>query len=180
MRIIAGTARGIVLKSPTGSAIRPTLDRVRESLFNILSPRLEEARFLDLYAGTGANGLEALSRGAREVVFVESAPAAQELIRENYRKTRLEGRVSVLPYQLPERMDKLAGPFDIIFADPPYAAEAAPLLEAMAKLALLAPEGVLVLEHDKKYKVEAAPPLELTRERTYGGTTLSFFAWGSA
>ena len=108
MRVIAGEARGARLTVPKGPNIRPTLDRVRESLFNILNPRIAEAGFLDLYAGSGANGIEALSRGAEQVVFVESHAQQAALVRENLARAGLEERARVFRGEAARVLDRLA------------------------------------------------------------------------
>ena len=101
MRIIAGTAKGARLESPIGNDIRPTLDRVRESLFNIIAPRLECGPFLDLFAGTGANGIEALSRGAAQADFIDRDPRPTALVEKNLDRTRLSDRASTCPGFVP-------------------------------------------------------------------------------
>lgn len=176
MRVIGGQARGIRLRAPVDQDIRPTLDRVREALFNILAAQVPGARFLDLYAGTGANGIEGLSRGADEVVFVDSSRAALDLVRANLRATRLEGRVQSQQLSLPEGLGKLHGPFDIIYADPPYQHALAPLVAAVGAGGLLAPDGVFVLEHSRRTDTpEKAPGLTRYRQARYGDTVLSFY-----
>ncbi|MBI2431398.1 MAG: 16S rRNA (guanine(966)-N(2))-methyltransferase RsmD [Candidatus Hydrogenedentes bacterium] len=178
MRIIAGTARGVRLASPPDQEIRPTLDRIRESLFNIIAPEVPGGRFLDLFAGTGANGLEALSRGAGEVTFVDDTSRALELVRENLRRTRLTGRVTCLQLKLPQGIRRLNGPFDIIFADPPYRYGAyLELLETIGSLKLLAPQGMTIVEHDRKSAIPpSAGTLKQFRQKRYGDTVLSFFS----
>jgi len=180
MRVIAGQAKGIQLSPPPKElAIRPTLDRVREALFSILMPRLEGARFLDLFAGTGANGIEALSRGAARCTFVDSDARALKLVRGNLVRARLERGAECLKLALPKDLRALRGSFDIVFADPPYAfAEYEALLGGLQTYAVLAPEGVFILEHARR----AAPPervenLLRTRQAEYGDTVLSFYGW---
>ena len=120
MRVIAGTMRGMKLEAPAGDRVRPTLDRVRESLFNILAPDLEAATFLDLYAGSGANGIEALSRGALRAVFIDNHPQSAKCIRKNLATTRCEDRGTCMSYRLPEDLRRIPGIFSLIFADPPF------------------------------------------------------------
>ncbi len=126
MRVIAGTARSLPLQTVAGTETRPTTDRVKETLFNILNPQLPGCRFLDLYAGSGAIGIEALSRGAREAVFVERSSAAVSCIRKNLEFTHLAERAQVMQAdvlacvrQLQRGCEK-TGAYDIIFMDPPY------------------------------------------------------------
>lgn len=122
MRVIAGKARSLPLKTVPGTDTRPTTDRIKETLFNMLQGRLYGARFLDLFAGSGAIGIEALSRGAAEAVFVEHSRQAAECIRENLKFTHLEENARVLHTEAESALRSLSGsgPFDIIFMDPPY------------------------------------------------------------
>jgi len=177
MRVIGGVARGRRLQAPADRDIRPTLDRVREALFNILAAQVPGARFLDLFAGTGAIGIEALSRGAAEVVFVDAERSALDLVRANLRATGLEGRVQALQFRLPEGLGKIHGPFEIIYADPPHAwGDFSGLLAAVGSAGLLAPDGVFVLEHSRRTEApEHGPGLARYRQARYGETILSFY-----
>lgn len=181
MRIIAGTARGRKLLPPLGREIRPTADRVREALFNILMQRIEGSRFLDLFAGTGANGIEALSRGAAQAVFVEASPEGYQCIRSNLISTGLNMGGLVLKHRLPEEMDRIPGDYDIIFADPPYAGtDYGVLLAAIGERRLLRPEGILCLEHRRNVTVpDEVGALQCMRSRRYGDTALSQYQWKS-
>jgi len=181
MRIIAGEARGRRITVPPGDDIRPTSDRVREALFSMLSPRLQGARFLDLFAGSGANGLEAMSRGASRAVLVDNDRKSLAVIRQNVASTRLTGDIRCLQVVLPGGLTQVGGPFDIIFADPPYAFEHYDaLLRALSDPSILAEEGVIYLEHARTTALpEAVGGLERTRERRYGLTVLSAYAWAS-
>lgn len=122
MRVIAGTARSLPLKTVPSMDVRPTTDRTKETLFNILMPHLEGCRFLDLYSGSGAIGIEALSRGASCAVFVENSRDAQKCILENLTFTKLEGKGQLLKGDVQSVLRKLEGgvPFDVIFMDPPF------------------------------------------------------------
>ncbi|MDD7741062.1 MAG: 16S rRNA (guanine(966)-N(2))-methyltransferase RsmD [Fusicatenibacter sp.] len=122
MRVIAGKCRSLPLKTIPGSNTRPTTDRIKETLFNILQPNLPDCRFLDLFAGSGAIGIEALSRGASFCCFVEQNKAAVSCIRDNLKFTRLENQAVLLPMEVHAALSKLRGeePFDCIFMDPPY------------------------------------------------------------
>ena len=177
MRIIAGKARGIRLTALPGKDIRPTLDRVRESLFNILGPRMAEARFLDLFSGTGAIGLEALSRGATRVTFVDCDTQSLGTVRENLARTKLVGQVRCARLTLPKGLAEIHGTFDIVFADPPYHyGDYDGLLTAIGQAPLLAPEALLVLKHQRGAKMPpAAGRLALSRDKSYGDTVLSFY-----
>ena len=177
MRVIAGQARGVTLHTPSDDSIRPTSDRVREALFNILMPWLSDGRFLDCFAGTGANGIEALSRGAREAVFMDAHRTALNLVRDNLVKTKLEQGTMLLEGTLPKDGAKLHGPFNIIFADPPYDFEEYDgLLQCFAAPDLLAADGIVVIEHTKSNVLpEAVDTLALQRTRNYGNTSLSIY-----
>lgn len=179
MRIIAGEARGVRLAAPERRDVRPTLDRVREAFFSIVGPGLAGARFLDLYAGTGANGLEALSRGAAHAGFVESDPASRKLITENIARTKLGDRARVHAVSLPDGLSRLIheSPFHFIYADPPHRfTDYAALFDAIDAIGLLAAGGVVVLEHATRTPVpESIGAYERVRTAAYGETTLSFF-----
>ncbi len=180
MRIIAGTARGIRLTSPADRAIRPTLDRVREALFSIIGPEIGGVRFLDLYAGAGAVGLEALSRGAEHVDFLESNREAARLIRENIQRTRLSHGARIYIVDLPGGLDRFpaAAPYALIYADPPHAfTDYAALFEAIGDAGLLARDGTLILEHATRTTVpDDLGPFRRFRSARYGETTLSFYS----
>ena len=179
MRVIAGKARGLLLDVPKGLQIRPTLDRVREALFSILGPRLQGARFLDLFAGTGANGIEALSRGAAWALFADNSAIALRTVVANLKRTRLAQRASCQRMTIPGRLATLEveAPFDIIFADPPHEfRDFNPLLDPIRHRELLAPGGIIVLEHAASTEIpNDAGGFSRTRERAYGATALSFF-----
>jgi 16S rRNA (guanine966-N2)-methyltransferase len=178
MRIVGGTRRGRRLLPPRSAATRPTADRVRESLFNVLGQTLAGGDVLDLYAGTGALGLEALSRGAERAVLVDSAAEASELCRKNTAALGFEGEVSVLRLRAEkavERLDREGRRFALAFADPPYAARAgAWVVGAVAPL--LAEGAMLVVEHDRREVLpEASGALFRVDERRFGDTVLSFY-----
>ena len=185
MRIIAGTHRGRRLHGPTGTALRPTSDRVREALFSILGNRLPGSRFLDLYAGTGAVGIEAVSRGAQHVVCVESNREALTLMHRNLSDCGMINRVIVqgrTVQQFLSRMDHMRGPYNIVFADPPYAAahELAALLAGVTPEALLAPDARLIAEHAANTPLpDQLGPCVFLRRYAYGDTALSVFAYSS-
>ena len=176
MRVIAGAARRTALIAPKGQNTRPTADRIKENLFNIISPYIQGARFLDLYCGSGAIGIEALSRGAREAVFVDVSKDAANVTLANLARTRLTGRVmhmcSLAAISLLEREGK---GFDIIFLDPPYGRNLmGPTLEALDKSNLLLPEGVLIAEIHVDEPKPQPETLILQDEREYGATRLIF------
>lgn len=182
MRVIAGLLRSRPLKAPPGLATRPTSDRLRETLFNVLAPRMESARFLDLYAGSGAVGIEALSRGAGRVVFVERAASALKVLRSNLAQLGLSANLRVETGSVAAYLRGKAGEsFDIIFLDPPYheADEYAAVLGLLGgqALALLAPHAVVIAEHRRKDILDGNFGL-LTRTRLLkqGDAALSFYA----
>ena len=180
MRIIAGTARRTALVAPKGLDTRPTSDMARESLFNILSALVRGARFLDLFSGSGAVGLEALSRGAKEAVFVENAGPAIAALMQNLEKTKLAPAAEVLKIPAEKAIDNLSTngrQFDIIFLDPPYDTNLLSL--TLAKLAganILAKDGIIVAETDSKLSDSLKMPemLELTDTRIYGRSCFMF------
>jgi 16S rRNA (guanine(966)-N(2))-methyltransferase RsmD len=185
MRIIAGEYRSRTLQAPPGFATRPTSDRLRETLFNVVAPRIEGASFLDLYAGSGAVGIEALSRGAARVVFAEQAPPALAALRANLTRLGIRdgfriqsGSVSALL-----RRVRLAAPqvFDLIFLDPPWdaAEEYAATLGLLGGTSsgLLAPEAQVIAEHRRKQPLgDSYGSLHRTRLLEQGDAALSFYA----
>jgi 16S rRNA (guanine(966)-N(2))-methyltransferase RsmD len=178
MRIVSGSRGGRRLKPPPDRAIRPTPDRVREALFAILGSRVPGARFLDLFAGTGANGLEALSRGAREACFVEASKSAVALIRENIGRLEFDAQCTVVTGVLPAALARLArtSPYEIVFADPPYESELLARLLASPHLPpLLVPGGTLVMEAGRHAEVAGAG-WSVDSIRDYGDTRLFFLS----
>lgn len=175
MRIIAGKHRGRALAQFAGQDVRPTPDRVKESLFQILGAKLSGARVLDLFCGSGALGLESLSRGAREAVFNDVSADSLVICKKNIAALRENARVSNLDYRA--CLARAEGAFDIIFADPPYKADcAAEILALIASRGLLAPDGVVVYESER----EETPPQGWVRAdlRKYGRTKVAFFKRG--
>ncbi len=173
MRIIGGTLGGRRLRAPRGADTRPTADRVRESLFNILGP-LDGARVLDLFAGTGALALEALSRGAASAVLVDKAAEPVRCIAENARALGVEDRARVVRADALAALSRLPGPFDLIFLDPPYALDVAPVLGALPPL--LGDGARVIVEHDRRTPPPGTVPLSLVDRRRYGDTEVSFYA----
>lgn len=179
-RIIAGSHKGRRLKTPSGSATRPTGARVRQTLFDILAPRLEGCRFLDAFAGGGGVGLEALSRGAARVVFVDKDQAAVAAVRENLLVLRGAGDTQVLRQDARIALAALADAgvrFDIVYLDPPYESGLyEPLLEQLATTGLLEPDGLVVAEHfHKRLLPETMGRLRRSREVRVGEHRLSFY-----
>jgi len=185
MRVIAGIYKSRILKSLKGLALRPTSDRLRETLFNVLAPNIAGSRFLDLFAGTGAIGIEALSRGATEVVFIENHAPAVTLIRRNLESLGISAGATVLAVDalgglaaLAARKNSSTPAFDRIFLDPPYAAreEYSRVLEFLGTADLLAPGGMVVAEHRRNFDLPEAPgALERFRVLKQGDAALSFY-----
>jgi len=185
MRVIAGIYRSRILKSLKGLALRPTSDRLRETLFNVLGPGVPGARFVDLFAGTGAIGIEALSRGAAEVVFIENHPPAVNLIRRNLSSLEIRSGFTVLSADtlrglevLQSRQKREKPAFDYVFLDPPYAAakEYERVLEFLGSADLLASSGIVVAEHSRKFNLpEKAGALRRVRILRQGDAVLSFY-----
>ena len=176
---MGGEARGRSLRAVPGSGTRPTADRVRQSLFDALGQRMDGLAVLDLYAGTGALGLEALSRGAARATLVESDARACGVIFHNLAALRYEDRCRVLREELPAALARLRGEkYDLVFSDPPYALRAAAsTLEALRESDLLAPGARVVLEMDRREPAPpAAAPLQLSDERRYGDTRVLVFS----
>jgi 16S rRNA (guanine(966)-N(2))-methyltransferase RsmD len=191
MRVIAGTYRSRRLKTLHGMAMRPTSDRTRETLFNVLSPDVPDSIFVDAFAGSGAVGIEALSRGARRSIFVERHAPAVRLLRENLaslgiavasvRGGAFAGTAEIIAADAIAGLDQLVDrgiKADIVFADPPYANRAAysKLLDWLGDSALVPPRGIVVLEHTRRLELPAvAGMLERAREVVQGDTLLSFY-----
>jgi 16S rRNA (guanine966-N2)-methyltransferase len=180
MRIVAGTHRGRSLLGPKGPGLRPTADRVRESLFNLLGQRFEGGTVLDLYAGTGALAFEALSRGMTAAVLVDSGAESERLVQANAKALGFELVVTFLRLPVARALSRLASErrrFELVFADPPYAATAAgELVEAVRSAGVLAPGGILCVEHGQR---EPSPPpgpgLSAIDQRRLGDTAVSLF-----
>lgn len=173
MRIIAGKHRGRVLAEFKGTDIRPTADRVKESLFNMLSVRLYGARVLDLFCGSGALGLECISRGADEVVFNDISRESLALLKKNLALLREEGTVYNYDYKV--CLQRVSGTFRFIFADPPYAQEnLGEILRIVRERNLLEEDGAVIYESEEKVS-SPFDGWELYDERNYGRTYLAFF-----
>jgi 16S rRNA (guanine966-N2)-methyltransferase len=195
MRIIAGALKGRRLAAPTWDGLRPTSDKLRETLFNVIANRLENARFLDGFAGTGAVGLEALSRGAAHVTFIERDPRARRLIAQNAERcgvtdgyiivgggfaggAGLVGAGLVEAGRARHERGEAArraplGPFDLIFLDPPYAD---PIIDAALRAAVtwLSPSGLLIVEHAARNPIVEPSGMRLTRDLRSGDSALAF------
>jgi 16S rRNA (guanine966-N2)-methyltransferase len=178
MRVVAGRYGGRRLSAPKGEAVRPTSDRVREALFSILGARVQDARVLDLFAGSGALGIEAISRGAASVTFVDSAPGAVKAVRQNLATLGIEdAEVQRAEARAFARAAPRGGrQYDLVFLDPPYGqAEALGRELAEAIAALLAPGGVVVSESDRRTALDL-PGLPCFDQRRYGDTLIRLHA----
>lgn len=184
MRIIAGEKKGHLLYTPKGLLVRPTADRVKESLFSILGDPPENARVLDLFAGTGALGLESLSRGAKEAVFVESHPAAIQVLEKNIVKLQYQNQARIIRQFVLKALSKSMGTFDWIFIDPPYSeGQLHKVLDFLGSplCSLLKNDTIVITEFSTTKSLQPDRPLmrhgrlTLKDERIYGQTGLTFY-----
>ncbi|HHP50680.1 MAG TPA: 16S rRNA (guanine(966)-N(2))-methyltransferase RsmD [Moorella mulderi] len=177
MRIIGGSLKGFKLKVPKGISTRPSSEKVRSALFNIIGPRIRDSLFLDLFAGSGAVGLEALSRGARKAVFVENSRLALQCLEDNLARSGLTCRGEILPLDVRQALSllqKRGDRFDFIFLDPPYGQGWATLI--LPRLAsLLSPGGEIIWEGERREEVSEVQGLKLKDRRVYGDTALNFY-----
>jgi 16S rRNA (guanine966-N2)-methyltransferase len=176
VRVIAGTLKGRRLEAPDWPGLRPTSDKLRETLFNVLMPRIEGARVLDGYAGSGAVGIEALSRGAAHVTFVETDARAVRLIERNLARCAVEDRYAIIRAGFAGAVARLpAGGFDLVLLDPPY--DAATLSSGLhAGAPLVAPDGLLIIEHARRNEAPArAASMMKMRDIMSGDSALSFY-----
>ncbi|NLK20967.1 MAG: 16S rRNA (guanine(966)-N(2))-methyltransferase RsmD [Epulopiscium sp.] len=178
MRVISGSARGHKLKSPSGIETRPTSDKNKESLFNIIAGDLYGCSFLDLYSGTGAIGIEALSRGAKKVVFIDQSPLCKAIIKENLEHTKLDTRAMVYQSNVHLGLGILKDKkevFDIIFMDPPYAEdEIEEVVNKIKDYRLLSPSGYIIIEHSSKKLILNMYKFILWKEKRYKTATMTF------
>jgi len=179
VRVIAGAAKGRRLQVPPTDGVRPTGDRARETLFNVLAPRIRGVAFLDAFAGSGAVGIEALSRGAASAVFIERDRSAVRVLTENVDHCGFAERAEVLPTTWVNALHRLAEnsqAFGIAFFDPPYEwEEAHTCLQALAEHALVAPGGIAIIEHRRATPPREAAGWEALRRLDVGDTSFSFF-----
>lgn len=177
MRVIGGKYRGRRLKTVEGLAVRPTSDRLRETLFNILAPQIKDSRFLDLCAGSGAVGIEALSRGASHVTFVDQSRPACSAIQVNLDTIGITNEATIINKDAVSAMKHLTGRFDIIFFDPPYESDVYDrVLGELGESDLPAPDTIVVVEHRAKRPPEQTfGRLEIFRTVKQGDSSLAFF-----
>jgi 16S rRNA (guanine(966)-N(2))-methyltransferase RsmD len=178
MRIIAGKFKSRRLKAAPPAGIRPTSDKLRETVFNILGARVQGSTFLDACAGMGAIGIEAISRGASEVVFVDQSRKACRIIRENLQSLEVEAGFKVLEMDLSKALGIIDASFDLAYVDPPYEREDLyeATLERFGTSSLLAPDGTLIIEHSKRKELpEVSGTLRRMRSLVQGDAALAFY-----
>ncbi|MBM7556431.1 16S rRNA (guanine(966)-N(2))-methyltransferase RsmD [Halanaerobacter jeridensis] len=175
MRIIAGKDKGRRLNRRDGQDVRPTSDRTKEALFNILGSEIVGVRFLDLFAGFGGIGLEALSRGAYETVFVDKSEENIKIVEENIEMLGYEDKSKVVTADVLESLGLLRGNFDLIFMDPPYKQEHLyqATLKEIEKYKLLHPTGIIIMEHHSEAELDLASEYDIIKERDYGNAALT-------
>ena len=177
MRVITGKARGVVLKTPDGMETRPTSDRVKEALFSIINFDIPNAVVLDLFGGTGQLGIEALSRGAKSAVFVDAGDPACKLIKENLRRTKLEGQGKVVRSDYLQYLRTCHDKFDIIFLDPPYAEVFLEnSLKKLSEIDILQSGGIIVCERPLGKELPwELPGYSRSKDYKYGNTLLTLY-----
>ena len=174
MRVIAGTHKGRRLDAPTWPGLRPTSDKVRETLFNVLGASIADARVMDAYAGTGAVGIEALSRGAAHVTFADHDARARALIARNLERCGITAGYDIIRADLSSTAVPHAAPFDIVFVDPPYQLDPADVMRTIG--GWVTPDGLIVLEHARRRETpERAGGLARVRQIVSGDSALSFY-----
>ena len=181
MRIIAGRFGSRRIEAPKGMDTRPTLDQTRESMFNVLQGETEGARVLDLFAGSGALGLEALSRGAVWAVFCDTGREAVKVLRANIAALGVGNETRVLAEDCFAALDRLASEeerFDLIFLDPPYTRDAGPVMKKILSDNLLSDSGLIILERDARTALSIPEGLLVRRSKVYGRTALDFITPG--
>ena len=177
MRVITGKARGVVLKTPDGMATRPTTDRVKEALFNIIQFDIPTARVLDLFGGTGQLGIEALSRDAKSAVFVDEREDAYRIIRENLRRTKLEAYGRVVRSDYMAFLKTCREKFDIVLLDPPYAEVFLEnSLKMITEIDILQTGGIIVTERPKGKDLPwDFPGFSRSKDYKYGNTLITIY-----
>ena len=177
MRVISGKARGTILKTPDGMLTRPTADRVKEALFSIIQFDLPGAKVLDLFGGTGQLGIEALSRGAKEAVFVDSQKSACALIRENLKRTHLENMTQVVCSDYVDFLKKSVKSYDIILLDPPYAEKFLEnALKLITEIDILQSGGIIVTERPVEKNLDLDfPGYTRSKDYKYSSTVLTIY-----
>ena len=180
MRVITGSARGVRLKTPEGLLTRPTSERVKEAVFSVIQFEVEGSQVLDLFAGTGQMGIEALSRGAREAVFVDERRDACDLVRENLRRTRLSEQAQVVQGDFLSYLQTCRKTFALIFLDPPYRKEFLEnALKSISEIDILSDRGIIICERPAEKQLEGIfPGLVRGKDYRYGKTWITLFRKG--
>jgi|SRR3712207_5265405 len=180
MRVISGSARGLKLNTPVDYDIRPTTDRVKESMFNIIAPYIYDAVVLDLFSGSGALGIEALSRGAKEAYFCDKDPKSVSVTKSNVAKAKLEDRSTVMVGDYTKCIKYISDRglrADLIFIDPPYYKGLfEEVLSSIVEYDVLERDGILLVEHDYKLPIEHVSGLKIQKEKKYGKTAVTVFS----
>ena len=175
MRVISGTAKAMPLNSIEGLATRPTLDRVKEALFSSIQFQIPDSKVLDLFAGSGALGIEALSRGARQAVFCDNSYKAIQIIKQNLERTKLTENAIVMQKDYLECLEGLTKKFDFIFLDPPYQTEyARKAIEKILLLDLLQEDGMIIVETDQKENILENLEINIKTIKNYGRVKLIY------
>lgn len=180
MRVISGSARGLKLNTPVDYDIRPTTDRVKESMFNIIAPYIYDAVVLDLFSGSGALGIEALSRGAKEAYFCDKDPKSISVTKSNIAKAKLEDRSTVIVGDYIKGIKNFSDrnlKADLIFIDPPYYEGLfEEVLGSIISNGILAKDGILLVEHDYNTSINHVDGLKVQKEKKYGKTAVTIFS----
>ena len=173
MRIISGKYRGRTLVSFEGKDVRPTIDRVKESIFNVIQFGIQDSTFIDLFSGTGSMGIEAISRGAKEVVFSDNAQSSIRIIKENLKG--IEGNYKILNRDYRETLNSLQGPIDYIFVDAPYALDCMDaIIDIVDKKNLLAKDGYIIYEHDTSKKYTLSRNYYIDKVKVFGKVQIDY------
>jgi RNA methyltransferase, rsmD family len=179
VRVISGSARGLKLNTPGDDRVRPTTDRVKESMFNIVQDWVYDSQVLDLFAGSGALGIEALSRGASQAVFCDNSLDSIKIIKSNIEKARVVDRSQIVSGDFKRclrDMEAKNQSFDMIFVDPPYYKELfEEVLDTIRACKILKKDGIVIVEHDAKKPIGQVEGLEVYKEKKYGITMLTFY-----
>lgn len=180
MRVISGKVRGLKLNTPKNEDVRPTTDRVKESLFNMINAYIMDSDILDLFAGTGSLGIECLSRGSNRCVFVDKSKESIDIVKSNIKKARMDEQSTIMNIDFKNAIKTLGNKnerFDVIFMDPPYYKNMfIDALSAIDENNLIKDDGIIVVEHDTKNSFpDNIGKLYKSRDKKYGNTTLTFY-----
>ena len=180
MRVIAGKYKGRILKTVPDNSVRPATDKVKGAIFNVMQSRVDwsEATVLDLFAGSGSVGIEALSRGAKKVIFVENSRAALQFLKLNLESIGANGDAQVMQGDVFQFLKSAYRKYDVVFADPPYALESLPELpNRIFDSNIVSEDGFLIIEHPTRFEFQPGSRWEIATQKSYGRTTVSFFQY---